>query len=88
MVKKIYFDAPPGGLDSPPHGLEEARKNASASSPLADERFTFQQRGSDLLVVHYDDDGGAATQTSIDGLVKAIEAHYGVTHRRTVSEDG
>lgn len=84
MTRKLYFDAPVGGLDANSDVLSQFQSDASRSSPTSGDRLTFQQRGSDRLVVFYDDDGGEATQTSVDALVSAVKNVYGVSHRRTV----
>lgn len=84
MTRELYFDAPEGGTDANADVYAEFGDRASASSPVSEDLLSFEQRGPNTLVVYYDD-GGEATKTSIDGLAAAVEAVYGVTHKRTVS---
>lgn len=84
-MRVLYFDAPAGGLDSNADVVADFQANASASSPVAADRLRFDGRGGRTLVVVYDDDDGAATQTSLDALAAAVETVYGVTHDRTVT---
>lgn len=81
MTRELYFTAP---VDLSKNGEvhSDFTDRASATSPVSKDRLRFQKWGPGTLVVTYDDDG-EATQTSIDGLRKAVEAVYGVTHERT-----
>lgn len=82
MTLLFYFDAPVTGLTANSSVVADFRAEASNSSPTDASLFSFEQRGSNVMVVHYDDDGNS-TVASQQALVTAVENVYGVTHRRT-----
>lgn len=81
-MKRLIFDAPPGGhppLKDVLGGI--AFQQGEPSDPAT---FSVTRVGQDRLAVEWED-GGAATQATLDALAQGVSDQYGTQHRRTQS---
>lgn len=82
MTVRLYFDAPPQGLNDNPGVADEWVDNASADSLIDRDALVFAMTA-DHMVVEWDTDPGNASAASKTALQDAVEAQYGVRHIST-----